>query len=216
MLLGTPAPNRLHIDFRWPRLEHSGLEQLEEWLRQHRETGLVIIDTFAKICHIKQGTYDADYEAIARFKAIADKHKIAIVLVHHMRKTGAKDEFDVVNGSTGLTGAADTIALLNRQRFQTEGTLLITGRNQKESKWALTFDEETGIWEVQEPTERRQLTPERQEIVDLLKKTPGPWRLQEIAKALGKKKSNLGNLMNSLIKQRIAERIRYGQYQLKS
>jgi Mn-dependent DtxR family transcriptional regulator len=80
----------------------------------------------------------------------------------------------------------------------------------------LIFDEETGIWEVQEHAERSHLTPERQEIVDLLKKTPGPWRLLEIAKALGKKRSTLVNLMNSLIEQRIAERIRYGQYQLKS
>lgn len=110
MLLSAPAPNRLHVNFSWPRLEDSGLENLEKWLEKHPETGLVIIDTLAKICRIKQGTYDADYEAIAKFKALADKHKIALVLVHHMRKTGAKDEFDVVHGSTGLTGAADTIA----------------------------------------------------------------------------------------------------------
>lgn len=105
---------------------------------------------------------------------------------------------------------------MHRQRFQTEGTLVITGRNLEESKLALAFDKETGIWEVQEHTERSHLTPERQEIVDLLTKTPGPWRLQEIAKALGKKRANVVNLMNSLIEQGITERIRYGQYQLKS
>lgn len=152
MLLGAPAPQRLHFDFNWLR-EDAGLHELEEWLRGHRETGLVIIDTFAKICRVKQGTYDADYEAIAKFKGIANRHKIAIVLVHHMRKTGAKDEFDVVNGSTGLTGAADTIALLYRQRFQAEGTLSITGRNQKEVKLALQFDKATGIWEIREQAE---------------------------------------------------------------
>ena len=214
MLLGAPAPNRLHIKLTGPQRIRAW-KFLEAWLRQHREIRLVIIDTFAKICHIKQGSYDADYATIAKFKASRIVIKSALVVVHHMRKTGAKDEFDVVNGSTGLTGAADTIALLNRQRFQTEGTLLITGRNQRESKLALNFDEETGIWELQEPTERSQLTPERQEIVDLLKKTPGPWRLREIAKALGKKSSNLGNLLKSLIKQEIIERPHYGQYQLK-
>lgn len=57
-------------------------------------------------------------------------HKIAIILMHHLRKTRASDEFDPVSGSTGLTGAADTIARLNRKRLRTVATLLISGRIQ--------------------------------------------------------------------------------------
>jgi predicted transcriptional regulator len=135
--------------------------------------------------------------------------------VHHLRKTGARDEFDGVSGSTGLTGAVDTIVILKRKRLQTEATLLISGRNQKEAELALRFDQTTGIWEPREQTEENHLTPERHEIVELLKKAPAPLRLQEIAQALGKKRANVGNLMNKLIKQGITERISYGHYQLK-
>ena len=215
-VLGSASvPDRLKITFKWDPLGKGGLEDLEEWLVKHPETRLVMIDILEKICDLNQGNYHADYETISKFKDIAACHKIAIVLVHHLRKTGARDEFDRVSGSTGLTGAVDTIALLNRKRLQTAATLLISGRNQKEAELALRFDEATGIWEPQEQTEENHLTPERHEIVELLKKAPDPLRLQEIAQALGKKRANVGNLMNKLIKQGITERISYGHYQLK-
>jgi RecA-family ATPase len=215
MLGSAPAPDRLKIVFKWDPIGKGGLQDLEEWLVKHPETRLVIIDTLGKICDLNQGNYHADYEIISKFKDIAARHKIAIVLVHHLRKTGARDEFDGVSGSTGLTGAVDTIVILKRKRLQTEATLLISGRNQKEAELALRFDQTTGIWEPREQTEENHLTPERHEIVELLKKAPAPLRLQEIAQALGKKRANVGNLMNKLIKQGITERISYGHYQLK-
>ena len=215
MLGSAPAPDRLKIVFKWDPIGKGGLQDLEEWLVKHPETRLVMIDILGKICDLNQGNYHADYETISKFKDIAARHKIAIVLVHHLRKTGARDEFDGVSGSTGLTGAVDTIVILKRKRLQTEATLLISGRNQKEAELALRFDEATGIWEPQEQTEENHLTPERHEIVELFKKAPAPLRLQEIAQALGKKRANVGNLMNKLIKQGITERISYGHYQLK-
>lgn len=39
---------------------------------------------------------------------------VAIVLVHHVRKMDADDPLDTVSGTTGLTGAADTVLVLNR------------------------------------------------------------------------------------------------------
>lgn len=214
-LLGSaPAPDRLKIIFQWAPLGKGGLENLEEWLVKNPETRLVMIDILGKICDLNQGNYKADYEIISKFKYIAARYNIAIVLVHHLRKTGARDEFDQVSGSTGLTGAVDTIVRLNRKRLQPAATLLISGRNQKEVELALRFDEATGIWERQEQTEENHLTPERHEIVELLKKAPDPLRLQDIAQALGKKRANVGNLMNKLIKQGIAEKISYGRYQL--
>ncbi len=215
-VLGSASvPDRFKIVFRWASLGKGGLEDLEEWLVKHPETRLVMIDILVKICDLNQGNYHADYETISKFKGIAARHKIAIVLVHHLRKTGARDEFDRVSGSTGLTGAVDTIARLNRKRLQTEATLLISGRNQKEAELALRFDGATGIWEPREQTEENHLSPERHALVELLKKAPYPLRLQEIAQALGKKKANVGNLMNKLIKQGITERTSYGHYQLK-
>lgn len=214
MLRGATAPSRLHIKFTSPPGK-AGLDDLQRWLDTRPETKLVIVDILTKICELKPGNYHGDYGIISQFKSIAERYKIAIVLVHHLRKTGAKDELDLVSGSTGLTGAVDTIALLRRKRLQEKATLLISGRNQKEVELALRFDETTGIWEPREPGEENQLTPERLEIVDLLKKAPGPLRLQEIAQALGKKSANVANLMNNLIKQGLAEKVQYGYYQLK-
>ncbi len=215
VLQGAPAPGRLHINFQaFPGA--AGVQELQNWLGVYRDTRLIIVDVLGKICDLKPGNYHADYEVISQFKGIADRYKIAIVLVHHLRKTGARDELDLVSGSTGLTGAVDTVVLLTRKRLKREATLLISRRHQKETELALQFDEATGIWEPREQTEGQPLTPERQEIVELLHEASGPLRLQEIAQALGKKRANVANLMNNLVKQELAERVRYGYYRLKS
>lgn len=47
-------------------------------------------------------------------KALADEQSVAIVLVHHQRKMAAEDPLDTVSGTTGLTGAVDTVLVLTR------------------------------------------------------------------------------------------------------
>src|SRR5208337_1789504 len=100
-VLGSASvPDRFKIIFNWAPIGKGGLEDLKEWLVKHPETRLVMIDILGKICDLNHG-YHADYETISKFKDIAARRKIAIVLVHHSRKTGARDEFDQVSGSTG-------------------------------------------------------------------------------------------------------------------
>ena len=70
--------------------------------------------------------------------------------------------------------------------------------------------------ELREPEEVDNLTPERQEVVDLLKAASGPLRLQDISLALGKKKATVANLLKKLAGQGRVEKVRYGKYQLQS
>jgi biotin operon repressor len=176
----------------------------------------VIIDTLARFGSWKQGNYTSDYQETAKLKALADRLHIAMILVHHERKTGAIDILDRVSGSTGLTGAVDNIFIFERQRFQADATLLIIGRDQPDTKLALKFDNHTWLWEIQEPREVDHLTPERRDIVDFFKAASTPLRLQDIALALGKKETNVSNLLKKLTDQGIVRRVRHGIYQLES
>jgi hypothetical protein len=60
--------------------------------------------------------------------------------VHHTRKSGAENFLDTINGSQGLAGAADTVAVLRRSRGSAGAVLKITGRDVEEAELALNFD----------------------------------------------------------------------------
>jgi hypothetical protein len=217
VLQDAPAPEQFHFALHWPRLNGgAGTKAMDNWMKDHPETGLIIIDTLARIRGSRRGSfYDNDYEDIAQLKSIADDYSIGIIVVHHLRKTEAKDIFDMVSGSTGLTGAADNVALLLRDRSRADAILYLGGREVEDQELALKFESEHGSWVIMGPADEYQLTEERQQILDLLKQEGSVMRLADITTALGKKKPNVINLLNNLIDRGLVEKAGYGKYRLK-
>jgi hypothetical protein len=148
-LLGKEeAPETLYITHDWPLLNDDGIHLLEGFLDEHPQTRLVVFDTLARVrppMNSHANSYYEDYHTIAPLKAVADKYKIAIVLVHHFRKAEGADPYDAVSGSSGLTAAADATMLLTRQRQQMIASLALTGRTIREQELALAFSD-TGQW----------------------------------------------------------------------
>ena len=65
----------------------------------------------------RETLYEADYTAMKGLQSLAMATGVAIVVVHHTRKSGAEDDpFETVSGTLGLSGAADTT---HRSRPQT-------------------------------------------------------------------------------------------------
>ena len=96
--------------------------------------GLVIVDTLQKIRTSdptsNANQYACEYEELARLKEIADYRRIAIVFVHHTRKKhDSKDGNNDVLGSSAVTGTADMILILRKNRGGTAGTLSVSGRD---------------------------------------------------------------------------------------
>lgn len=148
MLPGKPQPPRLTIATALPSMPRA-IELIAEWLGEHPEARLVIIDVLGKIRPPdgdRANGYERDYAVIGQLKRLADDHGVAVVVVTHTRKMGADDPFDTVAGSTGLTGAADTTLVLKRARGDSSATLHVTGRDVEESEYALTFTPDTGTW----------------------------------------------------------------------
>lgn len=133
----------------------SGLEeQLKQFLAQHPDTKLVVIDTLQKV---RRTTPDAnpyanDYRDLSVLKHIADEHGIAILLIHHLRKMIDDDPLNMISGTTGLSGATDSSFVLKPDRRGSElATLYCTGRDIEYRELPLRFQKETHTWELTAP-----------------------------------------------------------------
>lgn len=93
--------------------------------------------------------YASDYRDINVLKEIADRHKIAILLIHHLRKMNDNDPFNIVSGTTGLTGAVDGRFVLMKDKCSTnKAKLYATGRDIEYMELNLEFDKEQFIWKL--------------------------------------------------------------------
>lgn len=116
-----------------PTVKNGLLEMLDTWIIEHQPCRMIVIDTLQRVRGVTGGRinmYEADSEFVKGFKALADKHHVAIVLVHHLnRRSDSDDPFDRISGSNGLMGTADSSIILTRKRGKTEGSLTFTGRD---------------------------------------------------------------------------------------
>jgi hypothetical protein len=151
--LGAPPTDNLKITTQW----HNGYTGLENYLKERKDTGLVIIDTLARFANIEDmNDYSMTTTAMARLKRIADSLGTAIVIIHHAKKTGNSnsnnmDWTEKALGSTGLTGATDSTILIDRDRgkeTKNTATLYATGRDTKDIYHTLKLDLDCGGWTI--------------------------------------------------------------------
>src|SRR5439155_22490789 len=70
-----------------------------------------------------------------------------------------------VSGTAAVTGAADTVLVLERKRGASDGRLTITGRDIEEAEWALAY--EPGVWRLVGDASTS-VPPAWQKILDVL------------------------------------------------
>jgi len=121
--------------------------QLENFIKSNPDTALIFIDTLQRLRGSGTSSYGAEYEEIGKIKALADKYKIAIVLVHHLRKSPAGDPLNKISGSVGIAGAVDGIFILEKERrAENRAVLYVTGRDIEDIQINLEFDSESSVW----------------------------------------------------------------------
>jgi hypothetical protein len=214
---GDRAPERLRIETQWPRLDQGGLTQLAKWLSAHPEARLVIIDTLQKIRrpHGKgSDIYAADYETVEGVKRLADLYDVAILVVHHTTKMDYADPLQSISGTQGLTGAADSIMVLKRERGRADATLFITGRDVEEQEIALNWDASIGTWKMLGDAADYRLSEERKAVKDVLGKSDEPLTPKETADRLGKNHNSVKKLMFDMSNDGQIKNLGRGKYTL--
>ena len=149
--LTEDAPSTLHFAVMSQQLHDGLVEQMEQFLREHPATGLVVIDTLQRIraAGNESNPYASDYRDIGVLKALADRHRIAVLLIHHLRKMNDDDPMNMISGTTGLSGATDSNFVLRRsKRRENTATLYCTGRDISYRELSLEFDNESHVWNL--------------------------------------------------------------------
>ncbi|MCM1061126.1 MAG: helicase RepA family protein [Eubacterium sp.] len=127
----------------------SGLEdQIEKFISEHSNTKIIFIDTLQKIrSDSPESTYATDYKELSVLKSVSDRHSVAIVLVHHLRKTKDADPFNMISGTTGLSGCVDgSFVLSESKRGSRNATLYCVGRDIENREIELKFDNDKHRW----------------------------------------------------------------------
>ncbi len=215
MLQNYPATRFFHSAISWPRMDKGCLAALESWIKIHPNVKLIFIDTFAKIRAFKRygsNLYEKDYLEIAAIKEFADKHHLAIVLIHHLRKGSAQDIFDLISGSVGITAASDTVMIMTRERGEGTANLYATGRDIEEKNFTLKLNPLNLSWETTEATAQEKLSQEKTEILELIKKSDSPLKLGQIADTLKKKKPVTHKHLAALVNEELVYQPAYGLY----
>jgi len=211
---GDAGTGRIHFATSGPKKAESVTSFLERHIGRHPAVRLIVIDTLGRFCGYKgTSSYQQSYGLMSEIKSVADKHCLAIIVIHHARKLKGDDDLDTVMGSTGITGTADTVAVLKRDRGQNHGSLLIAGREVEEIELALQFEPETLSWKLLGPANENRMSQERQEVLEMLRRENRDVKLKQISEALGKKRPVLSKLLNGLIEDGLVEQPKYGFYQ---
>ena len=190
LLQGATTPDALFWAGFCTPLTMGGLTDLEAWIASANQPRLIVIDTLARVRAVNGNSngnvYADDYAAIIPLKSLAEQYHLSILLIHHLRKSGASDPMDEISGSTGLTGATDCNMVLQRERGQKKAVLHITGRDVEDQALNLSFDEQTGRWSISNTSSNeKNLSPVRESILSLFAQKDHPLGPSEIAEALG-------------------------------
>jgi hypothetical protein len=216
-LLTNEAPERLHIVTEWPRMDEGGAEALERWLEAHPDARLVV-DILKRVrprTSPNRSVYEADYEALEAMQRLAAEHEVSILVVHHLRKLGAADPLDEISGSTGLSGGADGVLVLKRDRGRADAYLHVTGREiEEEAELALRWDADLASWTLVGDAEEYRISQERQDIVRVLTEAGEPMTPKEVAELLGKPPNTVKYLMWKMSKDGQLATAGKGRYSL--
>ena len=126
------------------------MTQITDFVREHPDTTLVVIDTFQMVRSNTDVSYGNDYEELAALKRLADELQICILLVHHLRKLNDRDPLNRLSGTTGIAGAVDAVFIFTKDdRQMGRGKLTCTGRDVEDRELELWFNKESCTWELQ-------------------------------------------------------------------
>jgi hypothetical protein len=138
---------------------------------------------------------------------------IAIVVLHHDRKSDADDAFDTVSGTLGLTGAADTILIIKRRAMGV--VLYARGRDIEESEPAMQSDKETCRWTILGKAAEVHRSTERARVIAALTAAGQPLSVREIMMDAEMENRNAVDiLLGKMAKDGEIKRVGRGRYYL--
>ena len=125
-------------------------EQIENFVSDYPDTVFIAIDTLQMVRNSdSDSSYANDYSEISVLKNLVDRLDLSLLLVHHLRKQGDNDPLNRLSGTTGISGAVDSVFILEKgRRSQKNATLICTGRDIEDRELDLSMNKDTHRWEL--------------------------------------------------------------------
>ncbi len=150
-MFGMESTENFYFATRSKSLYEGLEEQLTQFVKEHKDARLIIIDTLQKVRETggDKFSYASDYDIVTKLKHFSDTQGICLLVVHHTRKLESTDSFDMISGTNGLLGAADGAFVMQKEkRTGNRAFLEVAGRDQQEQRLLLDFNRELCQWEL--------------------------------------------------------------------
>ena len=105
--LADEPPDDLYFTTTSERIGSGFTRDIVNFLRDHRDVELIIVDTLQKVRGSDDGSgsgsYSKDYEEVGKLKEIADLNNKSVIVIHHLRKMpDPNDPFNEIAGTSGI------------------------------------------------------------------------------------------------------------------
>lgn len=150
--MGCKGSTNFQYGFDAPLLGGGLTDFLDDWCNSVESPRLIVIDVLQKVKpdgSARRNAYENDYSIYAPLNTYAASKGIAIVGVTHNRKGNgfAGDDFELITGSIGQMGSAQTTWLITGKRGITEEKhFKAIGRNIRETDHLIKFDLASWRW----------------------------------------------------------------------
>jgi hypothetical protein len=135
LLYPESMPHDAHIDFvtDWAT-GYQALADCQDWATSVDNPLMVVVDTLVKVepefeGNGNQNAYAHSTQVLTRWSKFAHRNNLAVVMVHHDRKSEADDWLNRFSGSRGITATAQTLLMLDAKRGEHTGMLRVSGRD---------------------------------------------------------------------------------------
>jgi hypothetical protein len=194
--LSDHAPRRLTVWFGadMPRLGDGCEEALTDWIGEQPQPRLIVVDTLNYIRPERtrdEEPYGYDYRSATALQRLCTAHSgLAVIIVHHTRKSPSDDYLESVSGTNGLTGGSDAVMVLERG---SDGGFVLKGRGRdlEEFESALRFDRDECRFRALGDLAEARLSDTRQAILKVLRESGWFMSPQEIAQQTGRKPNGI-------------------------
>jgi len=192
----------------WPghglkRLDDGGINQIKTWLDENDGVRLIIIDTLASVKPVKNGgeQFLNDYAVGNMLQHIAHEHNIAIVVIHHTRKSDSDEAVDAISGTLGLAAGFDGYLTLKRTpQKECDAVLYVDGRDiENAGEFALSWDQSRALWSLLGDAYEYNTTAERKQIKDAIFNNGTALDSYTLAELLGKNQKSLSKTCERMI-----------------
>jgi hypothetical protein len=153
------AATRLEVHTDWP-VGQAAISACQEWCNDNDDPLLIVLDTLVRAEPDFEGdgrtaSYQASVEVLSRWAQFAMTNQVALLAVHHDRKSEAEDWLNRFTGSRGITATASTLLMLDSKRGEREGLLRVAGRDLECDD--LEIRKAGALWCVSDPVRRPNL-----------------------------------------------------------